>query len=103
MLAGFIFAQIEIITIIALSLLALDPLFKKKLYFFNEPLPQVKGRGTKIGVMANIGGMSGIPAPRQGVLQDNTQQGGGGSLPQHLVYLERLKRCENFKKSPTFS
>merc|ERR1712123_373742 len=53
---------------------------------------EVKGRGTKIGVMANIGGMSGIPAPRQGVLQDNTQQGGGGSLPQHLVYLERLKR-----------
>jgi len=53
---------------------------------------EVKGRGTKIGVVPGVRGVSSIPAPRQGVLQDNTQQGGGGSLPQHLVYLEKLKR-----------
>jgi len=34
--------------------------------------------------------VSGIPAPRPTVLSDNTTA--SGSLPQHLVYLERLKK-----------
>merc|ERR1712107_889835 len=43
--------------------------------------------------IGGIGGMSGIPPPRTSVLSDNTAVGGSqGSQPQHLVYLERLKK-----------
>jgi len=77
----------------------LEPFLAQSSQYFRDYIErglrkiEEEGCAVPISSIGGIGGMSGIPPPRTSVLSDNTAVGGSqGSQPQHLVYLERLKK-----------
>jgi cytoskeleton-associated protein 5 len=77
----------------------LEPFLAQSSQYFRDYIErglrkiEEEGCALPISSIGGIGGMSGIPPPRTSVLSDNTAVGGSqGSQPQHLVYLERLKK-----------
>merc|ERR1712037_120040 len=77
----------------------LEPFLAQSSQYFRDYIErglrkiEEEGCAMPISSIGGIGGMSGIPPPRTSVLSDNTAVGGSqGSQPQHLVYLERLKK-----------